>query len=307
MSKKVLTAASLVLMLLTGSAAPVRSQQTDGQTVEDKITPEEEREAIQIAGQFVKGFEEKNNLLSLIDELYVKDFDARLRPSLNDYSYVASVEPEVIQSAKDEDLRRFYAASLNFYYAGGFLYAVNAYNGKLKGEEQHDYDPPLNELLPPNVIDVLKTHPILARIIFEAEEEERRRNSAQSGETEQRAENGSEEAGASGNQIESIESLRSYTNTLEKANALIRAHLKTLSVPQNWEALARAIETTEEKKESADNDSCDRMCPRVNILSDDFFGSPKGTRLICLRVLAFHMELVKVDGRLRILNVYIID
>lgn len=307
MSKKILSAALLVLMLLLGSVAPVRSQQTDVQTVE-KITPEEEREALQIAGQFVKGFEEKNNLLALIDELYVKDFDARLRPDFSSYSFIASVKPEVLERASDEDLRRLDAVTLGFSYAGGFLYGVNQYNRKLKGEESRDDEPVINELMPPDVIELFKTDPILAEIIAEGEEEERRRNSEQSDETEQGAGRDSEERiRAISNEIKSLESLRHYVSTLEKACALIRAHLKTLQAPQTWDELISALEQPEEKRDNSDNDTCEGMCPRVTILSEDFFGCPKGTRLICLKVMLFHMDLVRVEGKLRILNVYIVD
>ncbi|HEY0322717.1 MAG TPA: hypothetical protein VGC66_17315 [Pyrinomonadaceae bacterium] len=308
MTKKSLSAALLVLMLLLGSAAPVCSQQADVQAGKEKITPEEEREALQLAGQFVKGFEEKNNLLALIDELYVKDFDARLRPSFSDYSYIASVKAEVLERANGEDLRRFYVAVLDFTYAGGFLYGVNQYNRKLKGDEPRDNDPAISELMPPNVIEVFKTDPILAEIIAEGEEEERRKNSEQSDETQQRADAGSEDRiRAISNEIKSVESLRHYVSTLEKANALIRAHLKTLQAPQTWAELISALEQPEEKRESSDNDTCEGMCPRVTILSEDFFGCPKGTRLICLKVMLFHVDLVRVDGKLRILTAYISD
>jgi hypothetical protein len=306
MSKRILLAVFFLLTLTQGMA--VRGQQDEKRT-DEKITPAEEREALLIARRFVKDFEEKNDLLSLMDELYIKDFDARLRPNLNDYSYIASVSTEVKERASREDLRRFYGAALGFYYAGNFLYGVEAYKRKLSGDESRDNAPPIHELLPQNVIDVLKTDPLLARMVAEAEEEARRRSSVQSDETQPVAANGTGgEIEAEGNGINSVERMRHYVTTLEKASALIRAHLKTLQVPQTWDELIRATKSDEEDAtKGTGNDACESMRPRVRILSQNSFGMPKGTRLIWLKVLPFHMELVRIDGSLRILNVYVVD
>ncbi|MCA1557153.1 MAG: hypothetical protein LC731_01280, partial [Acidobacteria bacterium] len=172
MCRRVLSAWLILLTFLVGAGAPVRCQQQDEvrkeeeqpnpETEEAKITTEEAREAIQVAERFLKGFEEKTYPLSLIDELYVKDFDKRLRKNdLTNYIYLAKVEPEVVAKASDEDLRRLYAASLNYIYACSFLYGIHAYNRKLKGEVDEDDDPVPGDLLPPEAMVVLKTDPLI--------------------------------------------------------------------------------------------------------------------------------------------------
>jgi hypothetical protein len=304
MAKKILPAVLIVLTLLTGIAVPVPARQTDGQAAgEEKPTREEEREALRIAEQFLKSFEERQDTLLMMDELYVRDFAARLRKDLNSFIYLVKVEPEVTAEATDTELRRLYAVSLNFIYASTFL--IHAYNTKLNGEEAENNDAPLNKLLPPEVIAVLKSDPIMAELIAEDEVEERERNPAPPAEPEQRADRDTEEDRANGPEIRSLERLRGFVSTLEKATVLIREHLKTVQGPHTWKELMIAAGMPEGG--DVRPDGCKGMCPRVNTLSKEFFGSPAGTRLICLSVLPFHIDLVKVDGRLRILNVYLMD
>jgi hypothetical protein len=45
----------------------------------------------------------------------------------------------------------------------------------------------------------------------------------------------------------------------------------------------------------------------VKILSTDFYGYPKGTRLICVDMLIFHMDLVRVERKLKVLTLYLND
>jgi hypothetical protein len=305
MSKRVLWAVLLISTMLCGSSVPVRGQPYDRTAVEERITAEEEREALLVARQFVKSFEESGDLLALIDKFYVRDFDARLRRGEMKF-YIASVEPEVIAQAADEDLRRFYAASINFGYTGGFLYALEAYNRKLAGDEADDGSPAISKLLPPYIIAVMKSDPILAEIIAEDEEEERGKSPARASEPEQVAGKEAEKEGrADGGEIRSLERLRSYVSALEKAALLIRAYIKTLPGPRTWAELSRAYAVFAEK-EGMSEDGCS-MCPRINILRADFFGCPAGTRLVSIDLLAFRMDMLRVDGRLRILSVYVAD
>lgn len=305
MCRRVLTALLLVLTLATGNVMPVRGQQANVVTDEDKLTAEEEREAVRIAGRFVKGFEEKNDPSYLIEELYVKDFDARLRNELNSFIYLAKVEPEVIAKASDKELRRLYAASLNFIYTSGLLYGISLYNRKLKGiEAEVDDDTPLSELLPPGVMEVLKGDPLMAALIAEDEERESERKGEQANAPEQRDDQGAgKEERADSPEIRSLERLQGFLSTLEKAAAMLREYLKTVQAPHTWKELTNALRELGVRE--GDDDSCEGMCPRIRILDEEFFGSPKGTRLVCVNVIAFHMDLVRVDGRLRILNIYL--
>jgi hypothetical protein len=308
MYRRVLTALLIVVAMVTESVAYVRVQEPETGAYQEKLTAEEERDAIQVARQFVEGFEELNNLPALIDKLYVKEFDARLRSKLNEYSYVVSVEPEVTESASREDLRRFYAAALGFYYIGMFIYGLEEYKRRQAGEPPGGPEPGIHDLLPPSVIDVLRSDPILVQVVTEAEEEERRRNSSRSGEASQGA--GSrqeEEPEARGNAIRSLDELRHYISTLEKANALTRAYLKTLPGPRTWDEMIRAVSQREEKTESSGNDVCTYMCPSLYILPEDSPGLKKGMRLILIKVLAFDMVLIRADGKLKIFNLSVVD
>jgi hypothetical protein len=292
-------------MLIAGSVAPVRgSLRANATEYEEELTAEEEREAVQVAEQFVKSFEEKNNPSSLIDELYVKDFDARLRREPNPFIYLAKIEPEVVEKASREELRRLYAASLNFIYSSSLLYGLALYNRKLRGVEADSDETPLRELLPPGVLLVLKDDPLMAALIAEDEELEREKMGEQKELPEQGGRAASEkEEGAGGPEIRSLERLRGFLYTLERASVLLREYLKTAQGPRNWKELANELRTQGVENESGDN--CEGLCPRLHVLTEEFFGSPKGTRLVCVDVMAFHMDLIRIDGRLRILNVYL--
>lgn len=303
MAKRFLGASLVVLALLAGSFAAARGRQDERRAEEERITPAEEQEALLIAEQFVKSFEAQTTPLRVIDELFVKDFDARLRRSELSYLiYLARVEPEVIAGASDEDLRRLYAASLNHMYACAFLYGADMYKQKLKGEEKGNREPPVSELVPPEALAIMKGDPILAELIAEAEREEK---SGQTKEPEASAEIEAKEAKKVEEvEIKSLERLRGFTSTLEKVSSLIREQIKTAQGPHNWKELVSALEVAG-ALEGRERD-CEGMCPRVQILGEDFFGAPKGTRLICVNVfMMFHMDLVRIDGRLRILNIYL--
>lgn len=280
-----------VLMLVLTLAARAGARQ------EEKLSPAEELEVARLAEQFNKSLEQ-DNLSALIEELYVKDFEERLRPNLNHYSYVASVKDEVAERASREDLRRFYAAVTNFCYASGFLYVIKSYQREQRGEKD-EREPAISELLPPDIIAVLKTDPILAQMVAEAEDEERRRSPQTDVEQE------AEERKERDNEIKSVEALRGFASTLEKASALIRAHLKTLTGARTLNEVVSEIERQRTEESAGDDD--ERTRPSVKILNTEFFGYPKGTRLITVKVLMFSLNLVEVEGKLKILGAYIID
>lgn len=295
----------LLVFLVTSGLSPVRwSLHAKAAGYEEVLTVEERREALRIAEQFVKGFEEKDDPLHLIDELYVRDFGARLRGGPNPFIYLAKIEPEVVAKASDEELRRLYVASLNFIYSSSLLYGTALYNRKLRGVETDGDETPLRELLPPDVLAVLKDDPLMGALVAEEEELEGERRGEQKESQGQRAEGASEkQERADGPEIRSLERLRAFLSTLEKASAQLRQFLKTAQGPRTWVELTSALRTVGLKDESEGN--CEGLCPRQHVLDEEFFGSPTGTRLVCLSVMAFHMDLIRVEGRLRVLNVYL--
>jgi hypothetical protein len=211
----------------------------------------------------------------------------------------------VVAKSKDEDLRRLYVASLNFMYTSAILYGHHLYNIKLNNKEAEDNDPPLAQILPPEAVAVLNGDPITAAVIAEDEATPGERNSEQAGKTEERADVDMEAgAGEHSPEIRSTERLLSFVSVLEKAVVILRKHLKTIQGPHSWAQLVNALKTLG-AMDNREDDDCEGMCPRVYILREEFFGYPAGTRLVCVNVLMFHMDLVRVGGRLRILNVYI--
>jgi hypothetical protein len=292
----------LLIMVLaiaaTGRAALVQDEDT-------QITPDEEWEARQIANEFTRRFDETHDLASIMDDLYVKDFKERLRHNPQGYFFI-SLRPEVALQATDEDLRRYYTTSLNFIYTGAFIgAAIKTIQKESNDEESEDKESELVReiIFSPQVTALLKSDPLLARAL--AEEEEGKEGSP--AEPEKKADPKSEtEGGKSSGKVEddemsikTVEHLRSYLSTIEQVIALIREHLKSLPVPQTWQGLLDAARNSGQEADDA-------MGPRAYTTSNDYFGCPAGTRLICLDAMMFHMDLIRVDGQLKILNLYFV-
>ena len=106
--------------------------------------------------------------------------------------------------------------------------------------------------------------------------------------------------------IRNEKELRHLTSVFESLHKILR---------ENLEARPFSFE----KNTAADSDESDGDEPFANfdpervkifgqarVLRDEFYGYPKGTRLVCADAGALHVELVRVDGRLRILTVHLL-
>jgi hypothetical protein len=71
----------LVMSLMTTCAArtSLSQDETPGTAQEEKLTPEEEREARALAGEFIRRLDETGDVTPLLSELYINDFAERLR------------------------------------------------------------------------------------------------------------------------------------------------------------------------------------------------------------------------------------
>lgn len=292
-----LTAKVLMLALLLTTASPLLAQQSDEQAdaYEQQLTPQEESEARDVAAEFTKRFEASDDVAAIVDDLYVRDFDARLRTNPNTVSYIISIEPQVIPKATDKELRRYYAALLKFIYRYGIIWAAASLREKASGGEERELK--LDEVMPPDILAVMETDPTLKKLL----EVDRKGDNA--GTDEQAAENAGERKSEAEDvmTIATIERLRSYISVIEQLVRLAREHLKRINIPESFATLTEIFRQPDAE---IDNDT---MNPRVTILKSDTFGCPAGTRLICVNVMAFHIDLIRVDGKLKILNVYLSD
>lgn len=289
MRARTVLASLLIIAMTMATAARARTHPTQDDTPAEtnetpNLTLDEELEARQIAEQFIRRFEDSDDLLSIVDDLYVRDFGERLRHHVAD-RFLIPVDPELALQVKGDELRRYHIAMLKFTYFYALIAQAKhiAHQNNVE-EEDNDKDFEVAEVLPPRSVDVLKNDPSFAGMILES--------------SKKRAEEKVEEKDET---IRDMERLRSLVKIMEQAVVILREHLQTLPAPHTWQALVDFM------REPGQEPPTDRLRPRPFTLTDDDFGSPKGTRLICLDVLIFHMHLLRVDGQLRILNVYVAD
>jgi hypothetical protein len=267
-----------------------------------KLTPDEELEARSIAEQFISRFEGEDDLLSIVDDLYVRDFNERLRLNVAD-RFIVPVDSELALQVKGDELRRYHIAALKFFYLyiliGRATYLAQHPKGSLEPEDsEKEFDPV--KVLPPRAVDVLKNDPAFAEMILESSTKSA---VEASGEPEQQgtAEQINRKVEDKDQTIRDMERLRALVSVMEQAVSIMREHLQTLPPPNTWQGLVDSMLAPDHEP------TPDTLRPRALTLTSVDLGFPAGTRLICVDVLLFRMELVRVDGQLRILNVYVSD
>jgi hypothetical protein len=264
---------------------------------DEKITPDEEREARELVARFFKRWQETDDIGPLIDEFFVADFADRLRHE-PEMLFLGELKPELLLTTDSrDDLLRYYVAMTNLLRLITRLYAISAPINMSDGE-RGELD--LKEMLPASIWELFKGNPITNAIINEELGEKAE------GRTENPDASAAKEADAKS--IKTIEQLRDLTATLEQANILLRDHLKTLPLPLP----ASEVSTGEiSRSRQSDTDSTaaesnDPLTPRIHIPGEDFYGYPADTRLICFNVLPFDIDLVRDgDNRLKVLSVYL--
>ncbi|MBA3322947.1 MAG: hypothetical protein H0T45_16075 [Pyrinomonadaceae bacterium] len=284
----------LALLLILAVTATTLSRPLTRQDETEKITPEEEREAIEFGERFARQLHSVNNLAPLMAEMFVSDYAERLQQQAVTHS-ITLLGRRAAQQASRDEIKRYYLALNNGVFLGGLLDISHEFS-QLKEDDEDDGDLRLAKMLSPELLRLFESDPILAALL-----EDERRPDAPSAEEpkeqESRTVQPNAEAGEDEGIIQSVEQLRSFTVTLEQSALLMRKQLATLPIrPALWERHEKgANEAVNMEKER------EWMNPRLANLRDDFYGYPRETRVICLNVLTYHIDLVKVDGRFKIL------
>jgi hypothetical protein len=262
------------------------------------MTPEEEREARELARQFVEHLREHNDVSPLVEELFVGDFASRLRRERKELPMLF-VAPEAAARAGDDELKRFYVAEFNFF-SRTFAYwmtRAQSSGGSDQDDEDGDSDA-LETWYPPDVLGVLKDDPFMAAAIAQAERPEEE-------EEEQAAEDKAAGAGSERRPREEDERyikdlfmLRSAAETMGKAAGVLRAHAAEFS------ALRRAQEASVPQGAFEDI-----HVMFIDTREEEYLGYPPGTRLIRVNVepahdVQFALTLVREDGGLRVLHAF---
>lgn len=307
----------------TMGRAPLKQDDTQDQAKQEVLTPDEENEARALAEEFITRLEKSEDVTPLVKDLYVSGFTERLRDRM-DGLFPLAATPEVAAQMSSDEILRAYAASINCIYLASRLYIEferkheqeKAQRGDT-AEQEEEPDPTIEELIPPSIIKLIESDPVLAALFEQAkkdEQEERRRN--QSGPAVENAPT-SEADRESVSQVtesfedlfpfRSLEQMRHYTSLTEQAVTLLREHINSLPLelkPSVSEALSKS------KKESTDEEASeaeDTINPRLHVLSNEFMGYSVGTHIICANALIFHMDMVRgADGRFKIMSVYLV-
>ncbi|HYY57104.1 MAG TPA: hypothetical protein VE842_07195, partial [Pyrinomonadaceae bacterium] len=256
-----------------------------------EITADEEREAREIVTRLTTRWRETEDIGPLTEELFVADFADRLRYEPQ-YLFFSELKTEQLGPEDREDLRRHYVAMTNLLHLFVRLYEVYLPLRKSEEEGGEEFEP--EKLLPANVIEVFKSNPTLSAIYDE-----------ELGDKAETPANQSPDQSVEGKRqtrVETIEQLRALTDTVERAVVLLRDHVRTLPLTLPASEL---VKEQDSQGDSEPAESEDSTKPRVYILSEDFYGYPSGTRLICVDILPFHMDLVRVGQRLKVLTIHI--
>ena len=307
---RTIAALLLIFVITVASTGGVPARGDDSlsvETSETKLTPEEELEARSIAEQFARRFEDSDDLVSIVNDLYVKDFAERLGREPAD-RFLVPVAWDLASQVKGNELSRYHIAERKFSYLYMMLCGAWHYthlpSANTKPEDSEKELTP-EEIFPPRVIALFKDDPALAELLIE--ESKKSENSENTAETnvgsEEQAVDDDSKKKAEDNDltIKSIERLRGFVSTLEQVVAIMREHLRTLPVPQTWQHMMDSVRSPDQETDP------DPKKLRAFILAGDDLGAPKGTRLICVNVLVFHVDMVRVDGQLKILNAYVDD
>lgn len=241
---------------------------------QDKPTPFETVQAHEIAALFMKRMEETGDLSRVIDELFVEDFIQRYiqeqqggPEEANPAATLCFVpglnyKRDLLTQATTQDWRRFYVATHNVFYHV-MLVGLNQFANDLLNDREPD-EGALENLLPPNVMALFDAHPILKNF-FESQGESK--------------------------DIETVEEMRSVTETLEEGLRLMQAAQGNT-----------AVKPTEESKQVFEKfKQTESGEPTLEISEKEFFGYPAGTRMLWVMTpIFFGIVSVEVNGTQKI-------
>lgn len=312
-ARTIITFLLVVAISLTAVAHPRAGRESLRAASEDesKLTPEEKQEALEFVTRLVERLEATDDFGQIMGEMFVSDFSERLRQPLSVWLPWAFLDKSLAAHADTSDLRRFYVASMNFYRQYfRFHDVVERLEKQSKDNEKEAatnrievVDDDLN--LPPEIVDVLLSDPIIAELFAEAKKDEENDNAkkddagqpAQGGDTAQAA-SATAEAQADDAKKESeigivktLSQLKGVSETLEKAALLVSKHLA--SMPPVPPALSNSNEA-ETKFDIREFD--------LTTLDESDFGYPADTPVIHIDVMPYCLRLIRIGGQLKILH-----
>ncbi|HWT01981.1 MAG TPA: hypothetical protein VN256_17160 [Pyrinomonadaceae bacterium] len=108
----------LIIFLLVAALAnvtPAAAGSAAGDTADEQLTAEEERETNELARRFIRRMGETNDVAPVADELFAADFLDRHLGAADDEPLIFISRSLARRLARDE-VRRYYVAGINFWY-----------------------------------------------------------------------------------------------------------------------------------------------------------------------------------------------
>jgi hypothetical protein len=321
MTRRLVTALLVVVLASSGAARALASPRDEDLTT----TPDEEREARELLEEFNKKFVGTNDIAPLVKDYFVPDFSSRLGKHAETLPFTLVEWKDQDAPPDPDDLLRFYVATTNFLHAFLPLYAAAAKkcaeeedredgedHAKGDGDCDGSYDPKTEKFLPPAAVEIMKADPLLREMWLGSDEPDTASSGAQA--TPQSANNaegecvegcGGASAGHEDRLVENAAELRRLTESLDDLSKVLREHLSAHPVSFEQEPTDDDEESKAAEFQRFDPKKID-IFSNARVLDKEFYGYPEGTRLVCANVGALHAELVRVDGKLRILTVYLL-
>jgi len=325
----------ICLLVVTMSATSAARPPTAPPDENSRITPEEVAEARELVAEFNRKFAETNDIAPLVEDYFVADFAARLIDPPNVFPFFLIDWKDKNAPAKPDDLLRFYVAATNFLhdffplYAAGMRDCAEEKNNE-PDEKCDGNDPKPEKFLPPAAVEVMKAAPQFKQWLGSEDDDAREGAGGQraadsstreaspaaevaplrDAETLPAGECAEGCAGRDGGKerlIQNEKELRHLTSVLESLNKILRAHLEAHPVLFENTPAAESDESDDDDEIFNNFDPAKiKIFDQARVTSAEFYGYPEGTRLVCANAGALHVELVRVDGRLRVLTVYLL-
>lgn len=220
---------------------------------------EEQLEKVALfALDFGHQLEKARDFKPLIDRYFIANY---LDGYLNDQqtNWFLNLSRETASSLSRDELQRFYVSLMNAGYLSS-LYLISRIPPDSEGPASAE------KLLPPDVLHLLRNHPYTTQY------------GPREGDFDFREE-----------KIGSVERLRSYTDLLERVNALLKEHVQRIKAAQSkeWQAML---------------EDWDLYNPKVRVCGKNCFGLPGGTELFEVNVPVFRLQVAEVNGTLKVVS-----
>jgi hypothetical protein len=212
------------------------------------------------AYDFAQHLEKAEDFKTLIDRFFTTNYlDGYLQDSRT--NWFLNLNRDTAAKLSRQELQRFYVAQMNAGYLSS-LYLISQLPSHAHGEDPA----PIEKLLPPDVLNLIRTHAYTAQYKVRDDNYD-----------------------FLGENVDSVERLRTYTDLLEKIGSLMRQHVNRVKSAQSrqWQRMLR---------------HWDLYDPTIRVCADNCFGLPKGTRLFEVNVPVFRLQVAEVSGNLKVVS-----